>query len=83
MTSQAPDQKLQTGKVISNKMNKTIVVAIERLVKHPKYGKIIRKSTKLYAHDENQVCKIGNIVSIKETRPLSKLKNWELVEVIS
>ncbi|MBJ15665.1 MAG: 30S ribosomal protein S17 [Legionellaceae bacterium] len=71
------------GKVISDKMQKTIVVAIERSVKHPKYGKIIKRQTKLHAHDENQVSKIGDRVKIKESRPLSKTKSWILLEVIS
>ncbi len=71
------------GKVVSDKMQKTIVVVIERTVKHPKYGKIMKRRTKLHAHDENQVSKIGNTVKIRESRPLSKTKSWELVEVIS
>jgi small subunit ribosomal protein S17 len=71
------------GKVVSDKMQKTIVVSVERTFKHPKYGKILRRRTKLHAHDENQSCKIGNIVRIRETRPISKTKCWELVEVIS
>ena len=71
------------GKVVSDKMDKTIVVMIERSVKHPKYGKIMKRRTKLHAHDENQVCKIGNMVKIRESRPLSKTKSWVLVEVIS
>ncbi len=71
------------GKVVSDKMQKTIVVVVERTVKHPKYGKIMRRRTKLHAHDENQVCKIGNTVKIRESRPLSKTKTWVLVEVIS
>ena len=71
------------GKVVSDKMQKTIVVLVERTVKHPKYGKIMRRRTKLHAHDENQVCKIGNTVKIRESRPLSKTKTWVLVEVIS
>jgi small subunit ribosomal protein S17 len=71
------------GKVVSDKMQKTVVVLVERTVKHPKYGKIMRRATKLHAHDENQVCKIGNTVKIRESRPLSKLKSWVLVEVIS
>ena len=72
-----------TGKVVSNKMQKTIVVDIERTIKHPKYGKIVKRRTKLHAHDENQICQIGNIVKIRESRPYSKMKNWILVEVIS
>lgn len=72
-----------TGKVVSDKMNKTIVVVVERAVRHPKYGKILKRRTKLYAHDENQLCKIGNIVKIQESRPISKTKAWKLIEVIS
>ena len=64
-------------------MQKTIVVVVERAVKHPKYGKIMKRRTKLHVHDENQTCKIGNTVRIRESRPLSKLKSWVLVEVIS
>lgn len=71
------------GKVVSNKMDKTVVVSVDRLIKHPKYGKLLRRKTKLHAHDENNVCQIGNIVKIRESRPMSKLKNWVLVEVIS
>ncbi len=75
--------KFLIGTVVSDKMQKTIVVSVERTVKHPKYGKILRRKTKLHAHDENQVCKIGNVVKIRETRPLSKNKNWVLIEIIS
>ncbi|MDF1645918.1 MAG: 30S ribosomal protein S17 [Legionellaceae bacterium] len=71
------------GKVVSNKMNKTAVVSVERLVKHPKYGKLLRRQTKLHVHDEAGICKIGNIVKIRESKPISKLKNWVLVEVLS
>lgn len=71
------------GKVVSDKMQKTIVVMVERTVKHPKYGKIMKRRTKLHAHDENQISKVGNIVKIRESRPLSKMKSWVLVEVIS
>lgn len=71
------------GKVVSNKMNKTAVVSVERLVKHPKYGKMLRRQTKLHVHDEAGVCQVGNIVRIRESKPISKLKNWVLVEVIS
>ncbi|KTC91839.1 MULTISPECIES: 30S ribosomal protein S17 [Legionella] len=71
------------GKIVSDKMQKTIVVMVERTVRHPKYGKILRRRTKLHAHDENQVGKIGNTVKIQESRPLSKMKSWVLVEVIS
>ncbi len=75
-------QRTMQGKVVSNKMDKSITVLIERKIKHPKYGKMIRRSTKLHAHDENNVCNIGDIVSIKESRPISKTKAWTLVEVI-
>ncbi|PJE80555.1 30S ribosomal protein S17 [invertebrate metagenome] len=70
-----------TGKVVSDKMDKTITVLIERRVKHPLYGKIVKRSTKLHAHDENNECHIGDIVTIKESRPLSKNKAFELVSV--
>lgn len=82
MTSESK-ARTKVGKVVSNKMNKTIVVAVERTVKDPKYGKIMKKITKLHAHDETEVCEIGNTVKISETRPRSKLKTWALVEVIS
>lgn len=82
MTEQTNTQRTLTGKVISNKMDKSITVLIERLVKHPKYGKYIRRSTKLHAHDENNVCQEGDIVTIAECRPLSKTKAWRLVEVV-
>ena len=75
--------KTLVGTVVSDKMQKTIVVSVERTVKHPKYGKILRRKTKLHAHDENEICQVGNIVKIRESRPLSKLKNWVLVEVVS
>ena len=75
-------RKERTGKVVSNKMNKSITIAVERKVKHVKYGKFIHKTTKLMAHDENQECGIGDTVRIMETRPLSKSKRWRLVEVI-
>ncbi|AWL27984.1 30S ribosomal protein S17 [Acinetobacter defluvii] len=71
-----------TGKVVSDKMDKSIVVLIERRVQHPLYGKLIRRSTKLHAHDENNVAKTGDLVSIKESRPMSKTKSWTLVEVV-
>ena len=71
-----------TGKVVSDKMDKSIVVLIERRVQHPLYGKSIRRSTKLHAHDESNTAKIGDVVTIKESRPISKTKSWTLVEVI-
>ena len=75
-------RKTRVGKVVSNKMNKTIVVAIEDNVKHPKYGKVIKRTVKFKAHDENNVCNEGDTVMIMETRPLSKDKRWRLVEII-
>ena len=82
MTEQTISQRTLTGKVISNKMDKSITVLIERRVKHPVYGKFIRRSTKLHAHDENNVCKEGDVVTIAECRPISKTKAWTLVAVI-
>ena len=75
-------RKVRTGKVISDKMDKTIVVAVENHVKHPLYGKIVKKTYKLKAHDENNECKIGDTVRVVETRPLSKDKRWRLTEII-
>lgn len=71
-----------TGRVVSNKMNKTIAVEIERLVKHPRYGKYIRRTTKLLAHDENNDSRQGDTVQIAECRPLSRHKSWRLVSVV-
>ena len=71
-----------TGTVVSSKMNKTISVAVERLVKHPTYGKYVRRTTKLLAHDENNECRAGDTVAIAECRPLSRHKAWRLVRVI-
>lgn len=76
------NRKTRTGKVVSDKMDKTIVVAIETLVRHPLYGKSIKRTTRFKAHDENNECKIGDKVKIMETRPLSKDKRWRLVEII-
>ena len=75
-------RKVRTGKVISNKMDKTIVVAVVNHVKHPLYGKIVKRTYKLKAHDENNECKIGDRVKVMETRPLSKDKRWRLVEIV-
>jgi len=74
-------RKMRSGVVVSDKMNKTIIVSIERLVKHPMVGKTIRKSKKLYVHDEENKAKLGDKVVVMETRPLSKLKRWRLVEI--
>ena len=70
------------GRVVSDKMEKSIVVTIERMVKHPLYGKFIRRTTKLHVHDENNECGIGDTVRVMETRPLSKDKRWRLVEIM-
>ncbi len=75
-------RKTRTGKVVSDKMDKTIVVAIETSVKHPLYKKIIKRTYKLKAHDENNECKTGDKVKVMETRPLSKDKRWRLVEIV-
>jgi small subunit ribosomal protein S17 len=71
-----------TGKVVSNKMNKTVAVSVERKVKHPMYGKYVRKTAKYLAHDEDNACNEGDIVTIAECRPLSKNKSWRLVEIV-
>ena len=75
-------RKVRTGRVVSNKMEKSCVVAVERKVKHPKYGKFMKKTTKLMVHDENNECGIGDTIRVMETRPLSKNKRWRLVEII-
>ena len=82
MTEAAKNARTLSGKVVSNKMEKSIVVLVERREKHPIYGKYVRRSTKIHAHDENNQCNIGDIVTIQETRPLSKTKSWKLVEVV-
>jgi small subunit ribosomal protein S17 len=75
-------RKVRTGKVVSDKMDKTIVVAVVDNVKHPLYGKIIKRTHKLYAEDANNECHIGDRVKVMETRPLSKTKRWRLVEIV-
>jgi small subunit ribosomal protein S17 len=75
-------RKVRVGKVVSDKMDKTIVVAVERSTRHPLYGKIIRKTKKYKAHDEDNTCRIGDKVRIMETRPLSRDKRWRLVEIV-
>jgi small subunit ribosomal protein S17 len=74
--------RIQTGSVVSDKMDKSAVVLIERRVKHPIYGKFMRKSTKLHIHDENNECAVGDTVQISECRPMSKTKSWTLVKVV-
>lgn len=80
--SQRNKRKIRTGKVISNRMQKTIVVAVERLLQHPRYKRIVKRTNKLYAHDEKNECKIGDKVKVMEIRPLSKLKRWRVVSVL-
>ena len=75
-------RKTRTGKVVSDKMDKTIVVAVEDHVKHPLYKKIVKRTYKLKAHDEDNECKVGDTVKVMETRPLSKDKRWRLVEIM-
>ncbi len=79
------EQTIRTvqGRVVSNKMDKTITVAVERKVKHPIYGKFIKRTTKLHAHDETNQCNEGDVVTIRECRPLSKSKTWMLVDVVT
>lgn len=81
MSAEKPARTL-TGRVVSNKMDKTITVAVERLVKHPSYSKYVRRTTKLLAHDENNECNEGDTVAIAPCRPLSRRKSWTLVRVI-
>lgn len=75
-------RKVRVGRVLSNKMDKSLVVAVERKVKHPMYGKFQKKTTKLMVHDEQNQCGIGDTIKVMETRPLSKNKRWRLVEII-
>ena len=75
-------KRTQQGRVVSDKMDKSIVVAIERMVKHPIYGKYVKRTTKVHAHDENNECGLGDRVEIAECRPLSKTKSWTLVKVL-
>ncbi|PUZ24846.1 30S ribosomal protein S17 [Chitinophaga parva] len=82
MTTERKVRKTRVGVVSSNKMDKTITVSVERKVKHPIYGKFLKKTTKFMAHDEKNECSIGDTVKIMETRPLSKNKSWRLIEVI-
>ena len=76
-------RKVRIGKVVSDKMDKSITLTVDRKVKHPLYGKFVQKTTKLMAHDENNDCGIGDTVKVMETRPLSKNKRWRLVEIIA
>ena len=82
MTENREDRKIRVGKVVRDKMDKTIVVAIEDNVRHPKYGKIIKRTVKIHAHDAKNECGIGDKVAVMETRPLSATKRWRLVEIV-
>ena len=82
MSEQSKLTRTETGRVVSDKMDKTVTVLIERRVKHPLYGKYVKRSTKLHAHDEHNECKAGDLVTIEECRPLSKSKAWRLVKVV-
>ncbi|RLA84637.1 MAG: 30S ribosomal protein S17 [Deltaproteobacteria bacterium] len=75
-------RKMEVGVVVSDKMDKTVVVRVERFVQHPRYGKVMRRYTKFYAHDERNECKVGDKVLIIETRPLSRLKRWRVVKIL-
>jgi small subunit ribosomal protein S17 len=75
-------RKVRVGVVVSDKMDKTIVVAVEKMVRHPLYGKTVKRTKKFKAHDENNECRIGDVVKIMETRPLSREKRWRLVEIV-
>ncbi len=81
MTAEQKTARTATGRVVSNKMDKTVTVLIERRVKHPVYGKYITRSSKIHAHDENNECGMGDVVTVQETRPISKLKSWKLLRV--
>jgi small subunit ribosomal protein S17 len=83
MNEQSKTTRTIEGRVVSNKMAKTVTVLLERQVPHPLYGKIVRRSTKVHAHDENGQCKEGDLVRIAECRPLSKTKNWRVIEVLT
>ena len=83
MNEQTKAQRTIEGRVVSNKMAKTVTALLELQVPHPLYGKIVRRSTKVHAHDENGQCKEGDLVRIAECRPLSKTKNWRVIEVIT
>jgi len=82
MTEESKTIRTLTGLVVSDKMDKSAVIKVERKVRHPLYGKYIRRSTKLHIHDENNECRAGDTVSVKQCRPLSKTKSWTLVEII-
>ncbi|MDN5849224.1 MAG: 30S ribosomal protein S17 [Nitrococcus sp.] len=82
MTEHKTVKRTVNGRVISNRMDKTVTIAVERLVRHPLYGKYVRRTTKLHAHDEDNRCQLGDWVAVEECRPLSKIKSWRLVKVL-
>jgi small subunit ribosomal protein S17 len=82
MSDQAADNRTLQGRVVSDKMNKSITVEIERRVKHPIYGKFVRRTTKVHAHDENNECQVGDLVVVEQCRPLSKTKKWRFIKLI-
>jgi len=82
MSDQATDNRTLQGRVVSDKMDKGITVMVERRVKHPLYGKFIRRSTKVHAHDENNECQIGDVVVVEQCRPMSKTKKWRFTKLI-
>jgi small subunit ribosomal protein S17 len=82
MSEQTPSNRTLQGRVISDKMDKTVTVMVEHRVKHPLYGKFVRRSTKVHAHDEANECAVGDVVVVEQTRPLSKSKTWRLVRVV-
>jgi len=82
MSEQSESNRTMTGRVISNKMDKTITVLVERREKHPLYGKFVKRSTKVHAHDADNQCQIGDTVTLEQCRPLSKTKTWRLLEIV-
>ena len=82
MSEQANDNRTLQGRVVSDKMDKTVTVLVERRVKHPLYGKFVRRSTKVHAHDENNECRIGDVVVVEQCRPMSKTKTWKFTKLV-
>ena len=82
MTEQTAENRTLQGRVVSDKMDKSITVVVDRFVKHPLYGKFVRKSTKVHAHDENNECKTGDVVVVEQCRPMSKTKTWRFIKLI-
>jgi small subunit ribosomal protein S17 len=82
MSETSSNPRILTGRVVSDKMNQTVTVVVERRVRHPLYGKIIRRSTKVHAHDEENSCRVGDTVRVQECRPISKSKSWRLLDIL-